>query len=73
MRKKVEVDILVVLYAIRYGMGRMTYANNDASSLARQYWDDLNPSWQRQIKDDAMRLADTERLPWHWLEELDLP
>lgn len=46
----VEVEPLTVLYAIRYGLGRLTYAHGDAITLAlthasalRQWADSLIP------------------------------
>lgn len=68
-RKKVEVDILVVVYAIRYGMGRMTYANDDAASLARRFWGDFDESTRQQIRSDADLLSLPLRRPWYWVED----
>ena len=54
--------------AIRYGMGRMTYANADASALAYRYWNLLPLRQQQLILHDALMLPDgIEREEWDWL------
>jgi hypothetical protein len=70
---KYEVDQWTVIMAIRYGMGRMTYANTDASRLARMIWPDLDDQQRSIIRDDADRIANgTERREWAWLLEAPL-
>lgn len=66
--ERVEVTLWTVVMAIRYGMGRMTYANGDASSLARQHWGRFPPFMRRMIRDDARNLPEgLERMEWEWL------
>ena len=38
-----HVSSSTVVYAIRYGMGRMTYADQDARDLVRVHWADMHP------------------------------
>lgn len=41
-RKMATVPMWVVVYAIRYGIRRQSYARTDAFRLALDYWDDLD-------------------------------
>lgn len=66
-REKVEVNLLTALYAIRYGMGRMTYANNDAAELAHRVWNRLPLTIRYQVFDEATRVKGIEKPPWAWL------
>ena len=50
--KNVEVPLWAVLYAIRYGMNRASYASADAVSLANQFWDDFPDFIKEQFKGD---------------------
>jgi hypothetical protein len=65
---RVEVSLWTVLMAIRYGMGRMSYANQDAADLARQHWDLFPPDIKRQIKDDVRRHV-PESAAWGWVAD----
>lgn len=68
--KRYEVDLWTILMAIRYGTGRMTYANEDASRLARRYWDDFSAQARDQIFHDADRITNRfDRQAWAWLLE----
>lgn len=64
---RVEVPAWALLYAIRYGMGRMTYANADVAELAKQHWDGVLKDHHDTIRADAWRLRGHERTPWEWL------
>jgi len=63
----VTVTLWDVLMAIRYGMGRHTYANADASSLAKQVWPLFDVSVRNQLRRDASRLSGPEAEEWAWL------
>ena len=70
---KVEVELWVVLYAVRYGMGRMTYANVESSNLAQKFWDKFPDNIQKQIFEDTSQLTGLEAKPWLWLTETVVP
>lgn len=60
--------------AIRYGMGRNTYANEDAAQLARTIWDDLADTHKRTLVDDARRITNPLiAQPWRWLTQPPTP
>lgn len=63
----IVVSPWTVLMAVRYGMGRLTYANEDAAKLARQHWDTFDESAQRTVIADAERLTGFTRTAWEWL------
>lgn len=42
----------VLVSAIRYGMGRMTYADSDARDLIRVHWADMHETDQQVIRED---------------------
>lgn len=75
--RKVEVPLWAVLYAIRYGMGRLTYANSDAARLAKEHWEKFDESTQQQIRRDAkemisrdpMRMYARDEWAWLWPED----
>lgn len=70
MKKMYEVDQWTVIMAIRYGTGRMTYANEDASRLARMVWPDLDDNQRRIVRSDADRIInESDRQAWSWLLE----
>ena len=70
MTKTYEVDLWTIIMAIRYGMGRQTYANDDASRLARRVWCDLDRQQRELMREDAERVVtELERLEWGWLLE----
>lgn len=48
----VEVPLWAVLYAIRYGQHRASYASTDAVGLAEMFWPVLPPFIRRQLCDD---------------------
>ena len=50
--KQVEVSLWNCVMAIRYGMGRMTYAADDAVGLAERYWGEFDPETRKQLIDD---------------------
>ena len=50
-RKEVTVPMWVVVYAIRYGIRRQSYAYDDALRLAAQYWDDLDAATRRDVEE----------------------
>jgi hypothetical protein len=70
-----EVDDWTVLMAIRYGMGRQTFANMDASNLAKRFWHKLPRKFQASIKEDVESLSRETWLPqdivreWDWVKE----
>ena len=70
--QRVEVDLVTVLYAIRYGQGRMTYAAQDAANLAHQFWDKFPPDIKMQIMRDVSDefFPESNRRYWTWLTEL---
>ena len=47
-----HVSSSTVVYAIRYGMGRMTYADQDARDLVRAHWADMHPTDRQVVRDD---------------------
>lgn len=49
---EVRVPLWAILYAIRYGMGRLTYAADQACDLAEQHWDNFPAYVQQQIVSD---------------------
>lgn len=53
----IEVRSWVALYAIRYALGRQTYAHHDALHLIRRHWAPLR-RWRRQITDDLQAVID---------------
>jgi hypothetical protein len=69
MNEYVGVPLWVVVYAIRYGMGRKSYANEEASELAKEFWSDIPEFIQHQIVYDVERLDDDEHSSWEWLTE----
>ena len=71
MSKTYEVDLWTIIMAIRYGMGRMTYANDDASRLAKRVWVDLDHQQRENIRKDAERIMnELDRRAWAWLLEV---
>jgi hypothetical protein len=50
-RKEATVPMWVVVYAIRYGITRQSYARGDALRLAQQFWDDLDDATQRDVRE----------------------
>lgn len=54
------VEPWVVLYAIRYGLGRFTYAHSDAIGLIKTHWSDLE-EWSDSIVHDLEDIADGRR------------
>lgn len=46
------VPSTTVVMAIRYGMGRMTYADSDARDLVRTHWPDMHPTDQQVVRED---------------------
>lgn len=48
-RKEVTVPMWVVVYAIRYGIRRQSYARSDALRLAEQFRDDLDDATRRDV------------------------
>ena len=65
LAQPVTVELWVVVCAIRYGTGRMTYANADAVSLALTHWQALPGFIRDQIVRDAQSLPDGyERQAW---------
>lgn len=70
MSKTYEVDQWTVIMAIRYGMGRMTYANEDAARLAKWVWPDLSEADKRVLRVDASHITDESvRRAWGWMLE----
>jgi hypothetical protein len=66
----VVVDLFAVVGYVRYAMGRKTYANEMAASLARRVWPEFPQSIRDQIRRDAAMLAGTfEARAWAWLTE----
>lgn len=47
-----HVTSSTVVCAIRYGMGRMTYADQDARDLVRAHWADMHPIDQQVVRED---------------------
>jgi hypothetical protein len=64
---EVKVPLWAVLWAIRYGLGRRTYANGDAAALAKEFWERFDVGIRTQIRDDAARLTGLEAEEWRWL------
>lgn len=73
----IEVPSWVALYAVRYALGRQTYAHHDALHLVRRHWPALR-RWRRQIVDDVQAVVDanpgsyeasTAQLLLEWIEE----
>lgn len=69
MTASIPVTPWVIVMAIRYGMGRRTYANWDAASLAQQHWDSLTERDRHSIRLDASGLVGLEAEPWAWLAD----
>lgn len=67
----IKVTPWELLMAVRYGMGRMTYANDDAARLARRYWRSFNASERYTIRRDAARVTGAEAAAWAWLGETE--
>ena len=44
------VPSFVITNAVRYGMGRMTYADSDARDLIRVHWADIHETHQQVIR-----------------------
>lgn len=57
-RGAIEVEPYVILYAIRYGLGRLTYAHNDAIGLIKEHWPHLE-AWSSSIIADLERVIRT--------------
>ena len=66
-----SVSTWEALMAIRYGMGRMTAANEDAAALARRVWPSLDEHTRNGLRADRQRLwtGSIERQAWDWLDE----
>lgn len=47
-----HVNSTVLVCAIRYGMGRMTYADSDARDLVRVHWAEMHPTDQQVVRED---------------------
>lgn len=50
--QEVSVEPYVVLYAIRYGLSRTSYARGDAYRLIRQHWPVLRVRWRDTLVTD---------------------
>ena len=71
MSKTYDVDLWTIIMAIRYGMGRQTFANDDASRLAKRVWGDLDHQQRENIRKDAERIMnELDRRAWAWLLEV---
>lgn len=69
-----EVDEWTVLMAIRYGLGRLTYANADAASLAWEHWDRFSEATRQTITQDVLHLRGTLTpadiiATWDWITD----
>jgi hypothetical protein len=55
--------------AVRYGMGRHTYANSDAAALCRRIWGLFTDQQQDQIRGDVASIfpQDSRVEPWQWV------
>lgn len=51
MNEQVQVDASIVLYAFRYGLGRLTYAHGDALGVVRANWSAVR-KWRETIERD---------------------
>jgi hypothetical protein len=65
----VTVNLWNAVMAIRYGIGRQTYANSDASDLARRIWPLLDQTMRDQIRGDMARLTGPDAKAWAWLDD----
>ena len=68
----------VIVSAVRYGMGRKTYADSDARDLIRVHWADMHEIDQQVIREDIkahLQLAkvfcrdDSHQNARHWREQ----
>lgn len=74
-----HVSSTVLVCAIRYGMGRMTYADSDARDLVRVHWAEMHPTDQQVVREDikdhvrrAEVLSGHDEHEWnsrHWHEQ----
>lgn len=56
----VEVDVIILLYAFRYALGRMTYSVGDVSRALIEHRDKIKPDWRRQIVQDIDNAVNNE-------------
>lgn len=61
---EVTVDPLILTYAVRYALGRATYAPDDVCASLRRNWDLLGD--QREVIADEIR-------DWLWEARTDVP
>jgi hypothetical protein len=65
---EVVVPLWVVVYAIKFGVGRETFANMEVAEIARYFWNDIPSHVKDGIKDSALKIPDMEeRSHWNWL------
>jgi hypothetical protein len=63
----VKAPLWAVLYAIRYGMTRYTYACSDAARLAFEFWDQFPDHIKDQIRNDVKHVDSVCADEWAWL------
>jgi hypothetical protein len=63
----VKVPLWSVVYAVRYGAARLTYACADAGGLARTFWDTFPEHVKRQIEVDVEQIDPVYERFWEWL------
>jgi hypothetical protein len=62
-----KVPLWAVLYAVRYGVVRQTYACGDAARLAFEFWDQFPEHIQDQIRRDVERVDPVCAPEWDWI------